>query len=268
MPGISALSLRDVRAVAAEIINASSLPPNSAELQEKLLSSVSRLLGASGAIACAIHDLLPGRLWRASRIDQVGMDKSLRLILDYQELELRDDPSEHVFRQLDGSHVVATRQQLVPDDQWYSSPHVMEVRRAWDVDHCLYSMIYLDEPGRAKTLAVFRPWGDKTPFSVRDAALLEVLHFSIVRIENARKQGFQSGFGRSHTQLSPREVEVLASLQQGLSEKEVAAELRMSVHTAHAHVASLYRSFNVHSRAELLAHTLGPASEVFSQQSG
>jgi DNA-binding NarL/FixJ family response regulator len=41
--------------------------------------------------------------------------------------------------------------------------------------------------------------------------------------------------------------------REGLSEKEIAAKLGISLNTVHGHVTSLYRSFGVHSRAELHA---------------
>jgi DNA-binding NarL/FixJ family response regulator len=51
--------------------------------------------------------------------------------------------------------------------------------------------------------------------------------------------------------LPGREREVLGCLRSGLSEKEVGGRLSISVHTVHAYVKSLYRHFNVRSRAEL-----------------
>jgi len=53
--------------------------------------------------------------------------------------------------------------------------------------------------------------------------------------------------------LPPRLVETLALLLQGHSEKQVARALGLSVHTVHVYVKSLYRRYDVSSRAELLA---------------
>jgi DNA-binding CsgD family transcriptional regulator len=47
--------------------------------------------------------------------------------------------------------------------------------------------------------------------------------------------------------------QVLRMLLQGLSEKQVAAELSISRQTVHTHVKDIYRVLQVHSRAELLA---------------
>jgi DNA-binding CsgD family transcriptional regulator len=53
--------------------------------------------------------------------------------------------------------------------------------------------------------------------------------------------------------LSPRVRQTLERLLQGDSEKQVARRLRLSTHTVHVYVKTLYRKMNVNSRSELLA---------------
>ena len=55
---------------------------------------------------------------------------------------------------------------------------------------------------------------------------------------------------------SPRQEQVLRLLSGGMSEKEVAAKLRLSPHTVHVYVKALYRHFGVASRAELLVRAI------------
>lgn len=59
--------------------------------------------------------------------------------------------------------------------------------------------------------------------------------------------------------LTAREVEVLRLVARGLSNPEVAAELVLSPRTVHAHLRSVYRKLDVHSRAAAArsAATLG-----------
>jgi DNA-binding CsgD family transcriptional regulator len=52
---------------------------------------------------------------------------------------------------------------------------------------------------------------------------------------------------------STAECRVLELLLDGLSEKEIAAQLHLSQHTIHNHVRAIYRITDVHTRAELLA---------------
>ena len=53
--------------------------------------------------------------------------------------------------------------------------------------------------------------------------------------------------------LSPRMRQTLDRLLAGDSEKEIAARLRLSPHTIHVYVKTLYRRFGVCSRGELFA---------------
>ena len=53
--------------------------------------------------------------------------------------------------------------------------------------------------------------------------------------------------------LAPRQKQVLALLMQGNSEKQIAQALGLSPHTVHVYIRTVYRSFNVNSRGELLA---------------
>ena len=53
--------------------------------------------------------------------------------------------------------------------------------------------------------------------------------------------------------ISPRQKEVLELLMEGLSEKQVALRLGISVHTAHGYVKVLYKRLDVCSRGELYA---------------
>lgn len=55
------------------------------------------------------------------------------------------------------------------------------------------------------------------------------------------------------TRLSRRRQETLNHLMRGLSEKEVAARMKLARHTVHEHVKAIYRLMRVHSRSELLS---------------
>lgn len=52
--------------------------------------------------------------------------------------------------------------------------------------------------------------------------------------------------------LGPRTQDVLTGLASGLTEKEVAYQLRISPHTVHVHVKKLHKHYGVSSRCELL----------------
>jgi DNA-binding CsgD family transcriptional regulator len=58
---------------------------------------------------------------------------------------------------------------------------------------------------------------------------------------------------RSLPAMAPRLHQTLELLLAGDSEKQIAGKLRLSPHTVHGYVKSVYRRFNVCTRAELLA---------------
>jgi pSer/pThr/pTyr-binding forkhead associated (FHA) protein len=62
--------------------------------------------------------------------------------------------------------------------------------------------------------------------------------------------------------LSRAQCRVLRLLLQGLSEKQVATQLKLSQHTIHTHTKNIYRALGVHTRAELLArYWAGPLAK-------
>ncbi len=52
--------------------------------------------------------------------------------------------------------------------------------------------------------------------------------------------------------LTPAQCRVYDLLVEGLSEKEVAARLNISIHTVHTHAKAIYKTFAISSRAELV----------------
>jgi DNA-binding CsgD family transcriptional regulator len=55
---------------------------------------------------------------------------------------------------------------------------------------------------------------------------------------------------RSESGITPREIEVLGLLAEGLANKEIAARLGFSAHTAKFHVESILRKLSAANRAE------------------
>lgn len=71
-----------------------------------------------------------------------------------------------------------------------------------------------------------------------------------------QQQAKQTSLHESH--ITEREKEILALLIKGLSYKEIAAKIFVSIETLNTHVKNIYRKLNVHSRSELSAK-YGPA---------
>jgi two-component system, NarL family, nitrate/nitrite response regulator NarL len=89
---------------------------------------------------------------------------------------------------------------------------------------------------------------DATPAQI-DAALRAVAAGLIVRAEEPPRRTFGSA-DEAGSLLSPREVEILALIGDGLSNKEVARRLGISGHTVKFHIESVFRKLAAGSRAE------------------
>ena len=69
--------------------------------------------------------------------------------------------------------------------------------------------------------------------------------------------GTESGLAEvGDNSLSPREREVLALVAAGLTNTEMAQQLRLSVHGVKFHLASIYRKLGVSNRTEAAVHFL------------
>jgi len=87
-----------------------------------------------------------------------------------------------------------------------------------------------------------------------DAAIRAVAAGLIVRSPPSRDNGF--GVMREsegQALLTPRELEVLAALAEGLTNKAIARRLDISLHTVKFHVESLFRKLGARTRTEAVA---------------
>jgi DNA-binding NarL/FixJ family response regulator len=89
-----------------------------------------------------------------------------------------------------------------------------------------------------------------------DAALRAVAAGLIVRGPSPRNHNFQPCAEEPWPVLTPREIEVLAALRDGLSNKAAARRLGISPHTVKFHIESLFRKLGAGSRAEAVAKGL------------
>jgi two-component system nitrate/nitrite response regulator NarL len=83
-----------------------------------------------------------------------------------------------------------------------------------------------------------------------DAALRAAAAGLTVRVAGAERPAFRRVPSDDAPLLTPREIEVLAALGDGLSNKEVALRLGISQHTVKFHLESLFRKLDATSRVE------------------
>jgi DNA-binding CsgD family transcriptional regulator len=87
-----------------------------------------------------------------------------------------------------------------------------------------------------------------------DAALRAVAAGLIVRAPDAAETGFHAmDEGDGQKLLTPREVEVLHAIGQGLTNKAIARRLGISLHTVKFHVEAIFRKLGVTTRTGAMA---------------
>jgi len=97
---------------------------------------------------------------------------------------------------------------------------------------------------------------DASPEQI-DAALRAVAVGLSVRIAEERGSVFEAVHENDErTLLTPREVEVLSAVANGMTNKEIARELGISRHTVKFHLESLMRKLGVSSRAEAVSKSI------------
>jgi len=156
-----------------------------------------------------------------------------------------DDPFLKAARALQGGLYTWRRGELVANRAWYNSVHYNDLRRLAGVDDFIHNRWPLASSQRSEGgIAVHRAVGDKR-FTTRDRNMIHLLaeHLST----------FLAPMPGEPDSLPPRLQRTLEALLRGLSEKEVAADLRLSRHTIHGYVKELYRLHDVSSRPELMA---------------
>jgi ATP/maltotriose-dependent transcriptional regulator MalT len=133
------------------------------------------------------------------------------------------------------------------------------------VEEAAYADVILGDDAASGQLHITRPGHegeqaglvsrDASPAQI-DAALRAVAAGLIVR-PRERDLGFAAMTeGAGTSPLTPREVEVLTLISEGLANKEIARKLDISLHTVKFHIESIFRKLGVRARAEAVARGL------------
>jgi DNA-binding CsgD family transcriptional regulator len=87
-----------------------------------------------------------------------------------------------------------------------------------------------------------------------DAAIRAVAAGLIVRAPDVLESGFAAiNEPDGHALLTPRELDVLTALAEGLTNKAIARRLAISLHTVKFHLESLFRKLGARTRTEAVA---------------
>ncbi len=93
----------------------------------------------------------------------------------------------------------------------------------------------------------------ETEYAVGRTLDLAQLLAAVSRKDTSTEQARADASGEATTVLTPRELDVLALVAQGLSNADIARRLVLSEHTVHRHLANILRKLNLSSRAAAAA---------------
>ncbi|HMG56041.1 MAG TPA: LuxR C-terminal-related transcriptional regulator [Kofleriaceae bacterium] len=236
------------------VVELRDLPRGSLAQQRRMLEGTAALVGAQVAVWADVAGLASGRVVIRPAIDLGWASERERAwflrFVDTAQHSLRDPTMAPMARAATSPMFTFRRDQLLDDKQWYGSLHLQELRRPARVDDCIYSA-YATGDDTAACFSLHRAWGERR-FTERERRLIELVHRE-ARFLHEPPNDLAPEIVRG---LSPRLRDALRGLARGLSEKQLAAELGISPHTAHDYAKALHRHFGVQSRSELLARCL------------
>ncbi|MCC6512172.1 MAG: helix-turn-helix transcriptional regulator [Pirellulaceae bacterium] len=148
-------------------------------------------------------------------------------------------------------HVTVSRSNIWNDQQWLAEAAVTQIFHHCGWDNWLISVHYF-KPDTWTNLTFFRELG-KPDFSSDEREFVELLLAGVAWMQPQVSESIapQAFIGLTHRQRT-----VMLFLLDGLSRKEIAAHLGVSLHTVNDHCKELYRRFDVNSATELAARFL------------
>ncbi len=206
-----------------------------AKARQHLMEQSIRLVG--GDFVCMVFQKGDQLQLGASRGMSPDELKSWQDWYDY-----REDPMAQAFIQRQPNLWACSRPMLIDDRTWSRSEHVNEGWRSFGLNEAAVSSVLLG-PGVEGYFTITRCWG-APPFRVDQIEMLQLLHHATAWLDHLERRG---------AQLPRRLRSVYQQLLGKASEKEIAANLGLSVRTVHKYTELVYRQFEVCSRAELMA---------------
>lgn len=146
-----------------------------------------------------------------------------------------------------GTHLTRTLEQVDPDGYF----RTCEARGLWDgadIGEAMLSFRPL-ERGMISAVGLYRRRGAE-PFSAREA---RIAHIVLTEVPWLHETGWVEDAAAEVPRLSPRRRTVLNLVLEGMPRKMIASQLGISENTLGGYVKDIFRHFDVHSQAELIA---------------
>jgi DNA-binding CsgD family transcriptional regulator len=231
------------------------LGASSDRCRRHVLSGLSELIGAPLSLF-VVDPFFSSRVTGPIRdATFCGVEKAPALVRAVVEQGRSANPVlAHIIRmwatQARGDVITVHRADCVSDHHWRTTPYVADYVLPEGWSDFLASARSHGTPDECTGLALVRARGDH-PFTDEDRNLLDLFHRECgsllvpPEVLEGRKR------------ISPRMGQTLDLLMTGAADKQIADELGVSYHTVRQYVKSLYRTFDVRSRGELVATVRG-----------
>lgn len=230
--------------------------------REHLLQGACALMDARVGMMLTEHGGKMYHFGRLSVTSVVGLPSPMKMLVqpavslmqhrEYQDVSDKYLPGltklyDDLLRQ---GWVTVPRRWMADDKTYHAAPYYRDFRKQIDCDDYVVSIRMVDLPCRPEGISIDRAHG-ADPFGPREVAILRLLHDEIGPLVGVRL-ATESHLCRDG--LSTRLRQTLSLLLEGMSEKQAASQLDLSIKTVHEYVGMLYKHFQVSSRGELLAY--------------
>jgi DNA-binding CsgD family transcriptional regulator len=252
----SALRVQDMHAIIALVNDCRDLGDDFAAWAGHFATGMARLTGADFGITGVLDSSPKGVTHRAGAAWGWENGFDLRVWQQVMDacggrLEVSPFLAAYFGRAEGADGAGLTRRDLVADRVWHASTHFREAHEPMGFGHTLASFLVLPGVRRQYNGTVTaRHRSERRDFSQRERKLVAEAQAMVLALLGGPLAGCDEP---SPTHLPSRTRQVLRCLLEGDGDKQIAARLKMSRHTANDHTKDIFAHFGVCSRAELLA---------------
>lgn len=242
-------TVEDARAMVRLVADTAAHGQTIIEKKRFLLGGLSRLVRSDAwgwALSC---QMVPGepQIYVSFVHGGFSDERFTRLMAAYDHPQMARIGSK-IFAEVErtGGTVTMSRSQIDPAGEGFTG----EVGALWeaaDTGHLVLSFTPLDATS-ASGVGIFRRLGDPD-FTERE---ISILHVVLTEIPWLHRMGWPEDRGATVPVLAPRARMVLNLLLSGLSRKEVAGQMGISMHTLGDYIKEVFKHFQVHSHAGLM----------------
>jgi DNA-binding CsgD family transcriptional regulator len=244
------LSDSDARAIVRLLGEVASLDGDLVARKQCLMDGLCSLIGADSWAWATTCRFDPGKVPLSSGFQVGGFSPEqfakFQEALEHPDTGLLNAAFTHEFEQKK-THLTRLRDQ-VDAERLFRQTAVYPIWLAAGIEEVILSI----RPGREgliSQIGVYRRPG-RTPFSPRES---RITHIVLGEVPWLHEAVLSPSLGSTVARLSPRQRITLNLLLDGQDRPRIAEHLRLSRHTVDGYVKDVFRFFNVHSQAALVA---------------